>query len=182
MLSSRRLPMKARPSFLKKKSKRRLSLLSRRFLQRAAAEIKVFWFFFSKKNCLPCLLPASSPMCQHGAFRRLTAASLLLGLSGCGFPPPESKADREVLTSCRQDADRVYNTQNRYQLSEQDSRDSPFSGGTQAATPSQGLADQYSHEQAVSDCVRHGNAGTEALPDPASAPAAAPASGNANRP
>ncbi len=106
----------------------------------------------------------------------------MLALAGCGFPPPESKADREVLTSCRQDADRVYNTQNRYQLSEQGSRDSPFSGGTQAATPSQGLADQYSHEQAVSDCVRHGNAGAEALPDPASAPAAAPASGNANRP
>ena len=159
--------MKATPSFPKKRSKRLSSLLSRRFLQRATAEANVCWGFFSKENCLPW---------------RLTAASLLLGLSGCGFPPPESKADREVLTSCRQEADRVYNTQNRYQLSEQDSRDSPFSGGTQAATPSQGLADQYSHEQAVSDCVRHGNAGTEALPDPASAPAAAPASGNANRP
>ncbi len=147
-------------------------LLSRRFLHHAPKETKVFWFFFSKKNRL----------LYFDAYTRVLAASLLLGLSGCGFPPPESKADREVLTSCRQEADRVYNTQNRYQLSEQDSRDSPFSGGTQAATPSQGLADQYSHEQAVSDCVRHGNAGAEALPDPASAPAAAPASGNANRP
>ena len=182
MLSSRRLPTQARPPILKKRSKRLSPLLSRRFLLRAPEGTKVFWSFLSKKNCLPCLAPANNPACQHGAHRRLTAASLLLVLSGCGFPPPESKADREVLTSCRQEADRVYNTQNRYQLSEQDSRDSPFSGGTQAATPSQGLADQYSHEQAVSDCVRHGNAGTEALPDPASAPAAAPASGNANRP
>src|SRR5947209_6331111 len=42
-----------RPSFLKKRSKRLLTPLSRTVQDRsAAAESKVFWFFFSKKNCL----------------------------------------------------------------------------------------------------------------------------------
>ncbi len=81
-----------------------------------------------------------------------------VSLAGCGFSPPLSPADRVTLDACRSDADRVYNTQNRYQLSERDSRDSPFSGAAQAASPSDGLADRYTHEQMVSDCVRHGTA------------------------
>ncbi len=47
---------KARPSFLKKRSKRLLFRLSRTVQQTGTQETKVFWFFFSKKNCLPCLL------------------------------------------------------------------------------------------------------------------------------
>ncbi len=54
------LGKQARPSFLKKRSKRLLSLLSRRFLQRAPKGTKVFWFFFQKRTaCL--LLQAARP-------------------------------------------------------------------------------------------------------------------------
>jgi hypothetical protein len=87
-----------------------------------------------------------------------------LALAGCDFPGPLSPADRAALETCRSDADRVYNAQNRYQLSERDSRDTPFSAGTQTAQPSDGLADQYGHEVMVSDCLRHNEAGTAAEP------------------
>ena len=106
----------------------------------------------------------------------------LLAVSGCAFPGPESKADRETLASCRAEADRVYDAQNRYQLSERDMRDTPFSGSGQPTTPSDGLADQYSHEVRVEDCVRHGDATAETAPPPTTGPAAALASGVAGRP
>ncbi len=109
-------------------------------------------------------------------------AACLLGLSACAFPGPESKADRETLQSCRAEADRVYDAQNRYQLSERDMHDTPFSGSGQPTTPSDGLADQYSHEVRVEDCVRHGDATAETAPPPTTAPAAAPASGVAGTP
>jgi hypothetical protein len=75
-------------------------------------------------------------------------------LQACGFPGPASPAERASLESCRTDADRIYNAQNRYQLSERSSTDSPFSGGSQPATPSDGLADQYGHEQMIADCMK----------------------------
>ncbi len=101
-------------------------------------------------------------------------------LAGCAFPGPQSKADRETLQDCRVEADRVYDAQNRYQLSERDTRDTPFSGSGQPTTPSDGLADQYSHEVRVDDCVKHGNA--ETAPEATSAPAASPAHGVGNSP
>jgi hypothetical protein len=91
--------------------------------------------------------------------RRLAAALLCCAsLASCGFSPPLSPADRSTLADCRSEADRIYNAQNRAQLSERDSRDSPFSGAAQPGTPSDGLADRYSHENMVDDCVRHGTA------------------------
>jgi hypothetical protein len=41
---------KVRPSFLKKRSKKLLSL-GKGLTGSASKGIKVFWFFFSKKNC-----------------------------------------------------------------------------------------------------------------------------------
>jgi hypothetical protein len=99
------------------------------------------------------------PGCSRKSLARAACALLLLlcaGIGGCGFSPPLSPADRATLDTCRGNADRVYNAQNRAQLSQRDSRDSPFSGSGQAGSPSDGLADQYSHENMVDDCVRHG--------------------------
>ncbi len=92
---------------------------------------------------------------SHRALRWLPPLALLC-LAGCDFSPPLSASDRETLDGCRRDADRVYDTQNRYQLSERDSRDSPFSSSGAAATPNAGLADQYVHAREVDDCVRRG--------------------------
>ncbi len=122
----------------------------------------------------------NAPLRPIAGFALLSACAL--GLCGCAFPGPESKADRETLQSCRAEANRVYDVQNRYQLSERDMHDTPFSGSGQPTTPSDGLADQYSHEVRVEDCVRHGDATAETAPPPTTAPAAAPASGAADTP
>jgi len=86
---------------------------------------------------------------------RLTLALCLAAapaLSACGFSPPLSETQRAAIDSCRSDADRIYNAQNRAQLSERDTRDTPFSA-TAAPTESDSLSDQYGHDQLVSDCV-----------------------------
>jgi hypothetical protein len=89
---------------------------------------------------------------------RLPAIALCLSassaLSACGFSPPLSETQRAAIDACRSDADRTYNAQNRYQLSERDTRDTPFSS-TAAPTQSDTLSDQYGHDQLVSDCVNH---------------------------
>jgi hypothetical protein len=116
-------------------------------------------------TCLPQRSPATAP---HAPVRppqawrlRATLAILCLAglpLAGCAFPGPLSESQRDALASCRSDADRVYNAQNRYQLSERSSIDSPFSGGTQPDTPSDQLSNQYSHDEMVSDCLKRSNA------------------------
>jgi hypothetical protein len=83
-------------------------------------------------------------------FALCLAASCALG--ACGFSPPLSETQRAAIDACRSDADRVYNAQNRYQLSERDTRDTPFSS-TAAPTESDTLSNQYGHDQLVSDCV-----------------------------
>ena len=122
------------------------------------------------------------------ATRRMPSAGLgglalcAVLLAGCGFSPPQSAQEREALQTCRGDADRVYDAQNRYQLSERDSRDTPFSGGGQVASPSDGLADQYSHERMVERCLHDGGSTGETAPPATTAPAAAPASATAHTP
>jgi hypothetical protein len=44
-------------SFSEEKEEKRLSITAPRIVVEASAQVgKVFWFFFSKKNVLPCLL------------------------------------------------------------------------------------------------------------------------------
>ena len=99
-------------------------------------------------------------MIADGAQMRIALlAGAALALCGCGFSPPMSAADRETLQACRSEADRVYDVQNRAQISQRGGEDSPFSGESQRSSPSDGLADRYSHERTVDDCVRHGGNG-----------------------
>jgi hypothetical protein len=89
---------------------------------------------------------------------RAASAIALLAVSGCGFPPPQSGAERAASNDCRDDANRIYNAQNRYLLSERDSPDTPFSGSTPPPLPSDGLSERYGYDQMVSDCLKHSNA------------------------
>ena len=82
----------------------------------------------------------------------------LLPAAGCSLYTPMAPEERTVLDTCRSDAERVFNTQHREQLSERDSTDSPFSGNTLPSDPNRGLSDQYEHEQMVDNCMR-GNSG-----------------------
>jgi hypothetical protein len=94
------------------------------------------------------------------------AALALMPLAGCGFSPPESAAQREASESCGHEADRVYDAQNRYQLSERTENDSPFSGSTPRPLPSDGLSDKYHYDEMVSDCLKRSEA-VPAAGDPA---------------
>lgn len=81
-----------------------------------------------------------------------------LALSGCGFSPPLSEGQRDAQQSCREDANRVYNAQNRYQLSERSSPDTPFSGATPPPLPGDGLSEKYGFDQMVSTCLNRSEA------------------------
>lgn len=98
-------------------------------------------------------------------FKLILGGTAALGLSAltgaCGFSPPQNASERLTLATCRSEADRIYNVRNRAQLSERSSTDSPFSGAAQPGLPSDGLADRYSHERMVDDCVRQGAAGEQ---------------------
>jgi hypothetical protein len=91
----------------------------------------------------------------------------ILALAGCGFSPPLSTAQRDAQQSCKEDANRIYNTQNRYQLSERPSPDTPYSGATPPPLPGDGLSDQYSFDNMVSSCL----ARSEAVPAAGDTPA-----------
>lgn len=84
--------------------------------------------------------------------RSVLSLGLLLALaSACSAADPEQSA---AVASCRAEADRVYNAQNRYQLSERDSSQSPYSGTGATLSRQNMLADQYARSQIMSDCVR----------------------------
>ena len=90
----------------------------------------------------------------------------ILTLAGCGFSPPLTTSQRDAQQSCREDANRIYNTQNRYQLSERPSPDTPYSGATPPPLPGDGLSDKYSFDNMVSSCL----ARSEAVPAAGDAP------------
>jgi len=94
----------------------------------------------------------------HARLRFAVSAFGLLLLAGCGFPPPQSETERAASDGCRDDANRIYNAQNRYQLSERASPDTPFSGSTPPPLPSDGLSDKYGYDQMVSNCLRRSEA------------------------
>ncbi len=95
----------------------------------------------------------------HTRLALAVSACGLLPLAGCGlFPPPQSETQRAAADGCRDDANRIYNAQNRYQLSERPSPDTPFSGSTPPPLPSDGLSDRYSYDQMVSSCLQRSEA------------------------
>jgi hypothetical protein len=90
---------------------------------------------------------------------------LLALMSGCGvLSRPLTADDREAVADCNQESDRIFAARNRYQLSERDGRDTPFSGNSMPSTPSDGLRDQYERDQLVDSCLAHSAAGNAVLP------------------
>lgn len=86
----------------------------------------------------------------------LAAMILLLGCT----PPElsqESRASQATLSACRQRADEVFRSQNRGALFTQDQRLSPESGLFNSGITTRGLADRFTWDSQVSDCVRTQN-------------------------
>lgn len=91
-------------------------------------------------------------------------------LSGCGDRPPlsgQQRADAETQAACRQRAEAIYNQQNRGQIYSPASQvNSPFSASYQPDQTDRGLAQLYSHDKIISDCVRNNGVGAERSPPP----------------
>ncbi len=86
------------------------------------------------------------------------AALALLALAGCAFPGAQNDVQREAAQDCGSEANRIYNAQNRTQLSERDTTDTPFSAGGPPPGPSAGLSDRYGYDQLVADCLKRSEA------------------------
>ena len=95
----------------------------------------------------------------------IVAAGALLGfLAGCA--PQRTGAELEQQQACGQQADRQFEKQNRYLMSERDQTDTPFSSSGMPGNTTQGLNDQYSRDRMVDDCM-HTLSGTEPTVRPA---------------
>jgi hypothetical protein len=106
------------------------------------------------------------------AVRLALTLPALCGLAGCTFGPHLTQDDREAVSDCRQESDRIFAVRNRYQISERDSSDTPFSANSLPSNPTAGLRDQYERDQLLDNCLSRSAAGDEAVPGSAAAPAA----------
>jgi hypothetical protein len=102
------------------------------------------------------------------------ALLLLTSLGGCTFGSGGggrmTADDREAVADCGKQSDRIYAARNRYELSEQDTSNTPFSGNTLPYNPAAGLRDQYERDQYLDDCLNRSAAGDAVVPGSTPAP------------
>jgi len=89
--------------------------------------------------------------------RDLVLLALLAAVTGCGaLDQRESPENRAALKDCRAEADRVFDAQNRYQMSERDSSSTPYSGNALPNDLGAGLSDRYARDKMVDSCLARG--------------------------
>lgn len=93
-----------------------------------------------------------------------TMLLLAAALAGCGGSHAMTREDRDAMTACQAEADRIYAARNRDQLSQRDSSSSPFSANTLAYDPNAGLADRYQQQQMMDTCLARSAAGAAVVP------------------
>ena len=83
-------------------------------------------------------------------------AVAMLGLAAvaCQAPSTRTPADRQARAACREAVDRVYQAQNRADLSRRDDRDAAFAGGYVSGIVTRGISSRYGRDQMVSECVQ----------------------------
>ncbi len=103
---------------------------------------------------------------------RLAAFALAVALLAPGCAPwatkPQSRVSAAAAAACRSRTDQVYERQNRYLLSERDTRDSPFSTSGTTGITSAGLSQRFARDSMYDSCI-----GSNA-PDLGNTPASAP--------
>jgi hypothetical protein len=92
--------------------------------------------------------------------------ALAPALGGCGLYTRPTTEDQQTRTDCNAEADRIFAAQNRYQLSERNSTDTPYAGNTLPSNPTAGLSDQYAQDKLVDSCLHRGGAGSPAAATP----------------
>ena len=118
------------------------------------------------------------PMFAMLALGGCSAGSLAPGGSSPGSsasgPVTDSRTDLATQTACRTRANEMYDRRNRAEIySANSTMNSPFSANYQPGTTNQGLAERFSFEQMVSECIRNAGTGPERPVPPA--PQARPA-------
>lgn len=134
---------------------------------------------------LRLMLFSRSRCAAADVFSRSRCAAALLAVSGalaaCQAPPPRfsggggggaGQGDAAAAASCRQQAEDVYNAQNRSARIQVDTRDTPFSGAYTPNMTSRGLSDRYAMDAMIGDCMRNASR-REAGPDLSATPASA---------
>lgn len=108
-----------------------------------------------------------------------SAGSLAPGGSAGGSasgPVTDSRTDQATQLACRTRANEMYDRRNRAEIySANSTMNSPFSANYQPGTTNQGLAERFSFEQMVSECIRNAGTGSERPAPPALPPATPPA-------
>ncbi len=109
-------------------------------------------------------------MTRLTAFALVATLAATLGAGGCAAPAttPRSRASAAALAACRTRTDQAYDRQNRYLLSERDTRDSPFSTSGTTGITTTGLSQRYARDNMFDSCI-----GSNA-PDSGSGPAFSP--------
>jgi hypothetical protein len=97
---------------------------------------------------------------------RLCFVSLLgaVALSGCEALPlgGQAQADAQTRVACQQQAEEVYDQQNRGEIySPQSPVNTPYSANYVPDSSDRGLSDLFVHERLVNDCVRNTGTGTD---------------------
>jgi hypothetical protein len=88
---------------------------------------------------------------------------LALAVAAC-HTAPQSPADIAARRACRAEVDRVYQAQNRADLSRRDERDSAFAGTYNSGIVTRGMSARFGRDQMVSDCVQaNGEPGGSAI-------------------
>ena len=96
----------------------------------------------------------------------LLAACLL---AGCTPPVPPTPQQQSAMAACQAQAEQQFLIQNRSSLYQPDTSLTPYATTTPQAAQIQSLADQYTHQQMVQDCLR-GASGPAPVAPNASAP------------
>ena len=88
--------------------------------------------------------------------------------SSASGPVTDSRTDLATQTACRTRANEMYDRRNRAEIYSANSTiNSPFSANYQPGTTNQGLAERFSFEQMVSECIRNAGTGSERPVPPA---------------
>ena len=97
--------------------------------------------------------------------KRLCPFVLLACLTGCAdYGQPltgQARADAQTVTACRQRANQAFDQRGRDQIySPPPQVNTPYSASYVPGISDRGLANQYEHDQMVSDCIRNTGTGT----------------------
>ncbi len=88
--------------------------------------------------------------------RAAVGCLVLLSLAaGCAPPQqsPASRASAAAVASCRASTNRSFDRQNRYLLSERDTRDTPFSTSGTPGITTRGLTERYDYDTQLAGCL-----------------------------